>query len=68
MTWLTVIAAALLFTLALLGIAIGAVLGRKPVKGSCGGLSAGASGTPCELCSGDPADCPNKETKNTITS
>ena len=61
MTWVTVLAAAVLFTLALLGIALGALFGRRPVKGSCGGLSSGA-GHACELCSGDPADCPNKDT------
>lgn len=62
MTWVTVLAAAILFTLALLGIALGALFGRRPVKGSCGGLSSGA-GTSCELCSAGPADCPNKNTK-----
>jgi hypothetical protein len=46
--------------LVVLGMAIGVLMGREPLKGSCGGLSklsdAGISG-PCEICGGDPHKC-----------
>jgi hypothetical protein len=34
----TFLAALLLFTLAFAGLALGIMLGREPVRGSCGGL------------------------------
>jgi hypothetical protein len=46
--------------LVVLGMAIGVLMGREPLKGSCGGLSKlsdlGISG-PCEICGGDPHKC-----------
>jgi len=44
----TFFATLLLFGLAFGGLALGTMLGRQPIKGSCGGLNGGA----CELCSG----------------
>ena len=48
----------LVFALALAGMAIGVMVARKPLKGTCGGLGAlidhfGKS--PCDICADDPA-------------
>ena len=51
------------FGVAVLGMAIGAVIARKPLKGSCGGLNQlqnQVGGPPlCEVCGGDPAKKPS---------
>lgn len=44
-------------------MSIGVLLGRDPIKGSCGGISALGLGK-CEICGGDPAKC-DGETRNT---
>lgn len=39
------------------GMAIGAMAGRGPLKGSCGGLSAVGIEGRCEICGDDPSRC-----------
>ena len=39
------------------GMAIGAMAGRGPLKGSCGGLSAVGIEGRCEICGDDPSLC-----------
>lgn len=47
----------LILALAVAGMALGVMRGRKPIQGSCGGLDAiGLSGE-CEICGGDPSRC-----------
>lgn len=51
----------LLFTLLAMllvvaAMAIGVMFGRRPMQGSCGGLSQLGLGE-CEICGGDPARC-----------
>jgi hypothetical protein len=41
-------AAAVLFALAMLGMGLGVMLGRKPLKGSCGGTGGGCPCSPAQ--------------------
>jgi hypothetical protein len=67
MDWKLVLVTFAVFLLAIAGMAIGVVFGRKPLKGSCGGIQPG-TGQPdpdasCDFCDTDPDDCPNKDLK-----
>lgn len=53
------IGAAVIFGLAILGMAVGAMFNNKPITGSCGGLSAQNGETSCSLCHKPTADCPD---------
>lgn len=46
-----------------IGMSIGVLFGRKPIAGSCGGISAlGLRKTSkCEFCGNDPNQCKNKK-------
>ena len=49
-------------------MSIGVLLGRKPIKGSCGGMSALGMGTACDICGGDQNKCEDEQQKNARTS
>ncbi len=38
-------------------MSVGVLLGREPIKGSCGGMEALGLDTACDICGGDPAVC-----------
>ena len=60
--------AAIVFGIAVLGMACGAILNNKPITGSCGGLSAMTGGDAdgsCSLCHKPTADCPDLESDTT---
>ncbi len=42
-------------------MSIGVMLGRKPIAGSCGGMSALGMETACEICGGDQAKCDEEQ-------
>jgi uncharacterized protein len=54
---ITFIVSTLVFALVLAGMAIGVIMGRAPIKGSCGGMGAVGIDTACDLCGGDPNRC-----------
>ena len=45
------------------GMASGVIMGRAPIKGSCGGMGALGIDTTCEICGGDPRRC-DEETRD----
>ena len=51
----TFIATFVILLLIVAGMAIGVIMGRKPISGTCGGLNNGDSS--CQLCGGDPKKC-----------
>lgn len=38
-------------------MSVGVLLGRKPISGSCGGMSALGMEVACDICGGDKAKC-----------
>jgi len=46
-----------LMLLIVLGMALGVMFGRQPIKGSCGGMGALGINAECEICGGNPARC-----------
>ena len=53
----------LVIGLVMAGMAIGVIMGRQPIKGSCGGMGALGIDTACEICGGDPKRC-DEETRD----
>lgn len=53
----TFIFAFIILALLIAGMAIGVMLQGKPIKGSCGGMSALGIDTECDICGGDPNKC-----------
>ena len=49
--------------LIIIAMSIGVIMGRKPIKGSCGGVGAalGEDDYICEICGGDPDKCDNPD-------
>ncbi len=54
---------ALVIGLVIAGMAVGVMLGRPPIKGSCGGIGALGIDQSCEICGGDPRRC-DEETRD----
>ncbi len=64
---MTMILAFCLLFLVMTGMAVGVLVKGKPLKGSCGGISALGMGTACDICGGNPQKC-EKETDSDATS
>lgn len=45
-------------------MAVGVMMGRKPISGSCGGMGAKAGDAGCPLCGGDAAKCESVQEDN----
>ncbi|MBA4501965.1 (Na+)-NQR maturation NqrM [Marinobacterium marinum] len=48
-------------------MSVGVLLGRKPIAGSCGGMSALGMDTVCDICGGDPNKCDEEQERSTAT-
>ena len=58
--WPVFLAAAIVFLLAIGGMAVGVIISNRRLKGSCGGLAGmkdGAGQTACDLCAIPSAEC-----------
>lgn len=53
----------LAFTLAVLFMSVGVLMGRKPIAGSCGGMTALGLDTSCAICGGDQSICDAEQEK-----
>ena len=51
----------LIMGLIVAGMAVGAMAGRGPLKGSCGGLAAVGIEGKCEICGDDPSRCEEQQ-------
>ena len=56
---LTFLLGFILLALVIAGMAIGVIMGRRPITGSCGGIGAalGEKNYTCDICGDDPAKC-----------
>ncbi|GAB3477523.1 (Na+)-NQR maturation NqrM [Marinomonas epiphytica] len=59
---LTIVLAFALMLALVAAMAVGVLMGRKPISGSCGGMSALGMEVACDICGGDKGKC-EKETK-----
>ncbi len=53
----TFILALIVLLLVVTAMSVGVLLGRKPIKGSCGGMGALGMETECDICGGDKKKC-----------
>ncbi|MFT6389391.1 MAG: hypothetical protein ACJAUP_002783 [Cellvibrionaceae bacterium] len=61
----TVLLAFLLLGFVIIAMSIGVLLGRKPIKGSCGGIGAalGEKDYNCDICGDDANKCEDQQTR-----
>ncbi|WP_027708006.1 (Na+)-NQR maturation NqrM [Zooshikella ganghwensis] len=57
----------LMMLLIIVGMAVGVIFARKPIKGSCGGLNTLGMKTACEVCGGNQDKC-KKNTQRNVSS
>lgn len=55
------ILAFVLMVLIVTGMALGAIIQNKPLKGSCGGLNKIGMKQDCEICGGDDDECEKEQ-------
>ena len=46
------------------GMSIGVLMGRKPISGSCGGMSALGMEVACDICGGDKNKCDKEQSES----
>lgn len=62
---ITYILAIIILAIAITAMAVGVLLGGKPIKGSCGGMASLGMDTACDICGGDSQKCEEEQKKNT---
>lgn len=62
----TLIFAFIVMLVIVLIMSIGMLIARKPIKGSCGGLSAIGMKSACDVCGGDDEACEKEQQKNKL--
>ena len=62
---LTIVLAFALMLLLVAAMSVGVLMGRKPISGSCGGMSSLGMEVACDICGGDKGKC-EKETKKSL--
>lgn len=67
---LTIVLAFVVMLLLVTAMAVGVLMGRKPISGSCGGMSALGMEVACDICGGDKGKCDeeNERTASTVES
>ena len=53
------------FSLMMLLMAVGVLMGKEPLKGTCGGLNRIMGDRDCPVCGGDTQKCETNTTENT---
>ncbi len=62
MTLFLVIFAVMFLVVAIMSV--GVLMGRKPISGSCGGMSALGMEVACDICGGDTSKCEKENSEN----
>jgi hypothetical protein len=64
-----IILSIIIFGLLVIGMAVGVLMGRKPIAGSCGGVGAalGEDNYTCDICGDDPNKCDEQSDIQTQT-
>lgn len=60
----TLILSFMVLILIVAGMAVGVLMGRKPIAGSCGGMTALGMDVACDVCKGDPEVCETEQQKS----
>ena len=47
-------------------MAVGVLMGRKPISGSCGGMSSLGMEVACDICGGDKGKCEKESKKDAL--
>jgi hypothetical protein len=51
----------LVMVVLVVAMSVGVLMGKKPISGSCGGMSALGMEVACDVCGGDKTKCENEE-------
>ena len=60
----TIVLAFVLMIALVVAMAVGVLMGRKPISGSCGGMSALGMEVACDICGGDKTICDDEDEKS----